>query len=105
MPLNKQFLPKIQKYKVAFELPEEQVEGKSVKLLGDFNNWDVEEARELTLISGVYKIYYELDAGINYEYRFLVDDKNWINDQIADDYVSTQFPGVKNGVVRLEKKS
>ncbi len=43
----------------------------------------------------------ELDPGREYEFRYLVDGKSWVNDDAADAYVPNPFGG-DNSVVRVE---
>ncbi len=43
----------------------------------------------------------ELEAGRQYEFRYLIDNTTWITDGNADGYIPTPF-GVDNAVIALE---
>ena len=98
--LKKQFLKKQPICKVTFKVPADQVqEAEKVSLLGEFNNWNSEEAIEMKkLKDGSFKTVVSLDAGKEYEFRYLVNGTDWLNDEEADKYVSTPF-GTENCVV------
>jgi len=98
--LKKQFLKKQPICKVTFKVPADQVkEAEKVTLLGEFNNWSSDEAIEMKkLKDGSFKTVVSLDAGKEYEFRYLVDGTDWLNDEEADKYVSTPF-GTENCVV------
>ena len=88
-------------YKVTFSFPATASEGKkSVKLLGDFNNWDSAKAHELKLGKNEYSSTIELNPG-TYEFRYLIDNMIWENDFHADNYVPSPFAGINNSVLHL----
>lgn len=101
MSLQKQFLKSKQACKVTFILPVEAAKGaNAVKILGDFNNWDKEKAIPMKAKNGTYTAKVELEAGKEYQFRYLIDNMKWENDPEADKYVPTPF-GVENSVVML----
>ena len=82
---------------VTFVLPSVLVV-RSANIVGDFNEWN-EESMPLTRTDdGVWHITLSLEAGKEYEYRFLVNDVEWHNDWEADKYVPNPF-GAENSVV------
>lgn len=102
--MKKQFLKSKSVCKVTFQLPKEAVEGsKKVALLGDFNNWDPNEAYILRARKdGSYATTVELPLGKNYHFRYLVDDHKWINDWAADRYETSPIhPHIVNSVISL----
>ena len=101
MATKKTFVKSRQSYKVDFVIPAEFApEAKEIRLVGDFNNWEWKSAPVLKNTKGQYKIKFELPAGKKYEYRFLADEKLWLNDDNADAYVpSPHF--VDNCIVDL----
>ena len=103
MSLKKKFLKSKPVCKVTFNLPEELVaDAKKVNLMGDFNNWDLKKSETMRkLKDGSYTRTLDLDAGQNYEYRFLVDGETWINDLEADAYVSNGVSYEENCVVEV----
>lgn len=76
---------------------------KSVKILGDFNNWDSSNATNMKKSKTDFNAVVELKAGAVYEFRYLLDDANWDNDHNADRYVSSPFNGVNNSVIVLDE--
>lgn len=98
--IKKQFLKSKPVCKATFILPAEAApEAKDVLLVGDFNDWDAENAVKMKKQkNGVFKAVVSLEAGKEYEFRYLIDGENWENDWQADKYVSTPF-GVDNSVI------
>ncbi|MCB0587854.1 MAG: isoamylase early set domain-containing protein [Phaeodactylibacter sp.] len=98
--IKKQFLKSKPVCKATFTLPVEAApEAKSVALVGDFNNWNAEEAVSMKKQkNGVFKAVVELEAGKEYQFRYLIDGQAWENDWEADAYVSTPY-GVDNSVI------
>lgn len=86
--------------KINFELPKELVEtAETVALVGDFNNWNLEQGIALKKQKdGSYKTSVELETGRAYQYRFVIDGQKWENDPKAEAYEPTPF-GVYNSVV------
>ncbi len=99
--IKKQILKSKKKAKVTFTLPKEATNGaKDVILLGEFNNWNVEEGIPMKVSKGNYKAVIELAGGRDYEFRYLIDKQVWENDWAADGYVQNAF-GVHNSVVTV----
>lgn len=91
------------KCKVTFRLSEKDVKAKSVALLGEFNKWDA----KATLLDSVkskkeFKTTVDLELGKKYEFRYLVDGKDWFNDPNAD-AVMVNVYGAENFVVNTTK--
>lgn len=80
----------IMEKKVTFTLPAEVVgEATSAILLGEFNNWDANNGITLKKQKdGSLKAIASLEAGRTYEYRYLLNDGRWVNDERADNYVN-----------------
>src|SRR2546423_3654844 len=87
------------KCKVTFEVPQGIGEGaEAVYLVGDFNNWD-EHATPMDKKKGnQFSITVDLEPNHEYQYRYLVNGKDWHNDWEADKYVPNPFSG-DNSVV------
>ncbi|MEP7164555.1 MAG: glycoside hydrolase family 13 [Ferruginibacter sp.] len=68
--------------KVLFSLPSELVANASDGiLLGEFNNWNIEEGIHLhKQEDGSMRAELILTAGKTYEYRYLLNDGRWVND-------------------------
>ena len=103
MSLKKQFLKSKPVCKVTFTLTEEEVNGaKKVVLLGDFNNWNVKEGIALKkLKNGSFKGAMDLETGKEYQFKYLIDGANWVNDTEADKYVGNGIGAEENSVVIL----
>lgn len=101
--LKKQYLKNKPTCKVTFSLPKEAVNGGTeVRVLGEFNNWTWEQGVPMKATKAEYKASVELDAGRQYEFRYLIDGTTWLNDWAADAYLATPY-GVENSVVALEE--
>lgn len=73
------------KTKVTFILPAEIVgDATGGVLLGEFNNWNENEGIALKKSKdGVMKTSVSLEAGQSYQYRYLLTDSRWANDENA----------------------
>lgn len=85
--------------KVVFELPSD-VEGKTVYLVGDFNDW--KPVQQMERAGECWHCAIELEPGREYQFRYLVDGETWLNDPAADKYVPNPF-GSENSVVVVVK--
>ncbi len=88
------------KCKVTFDVPEGITEGaNTIHLVGDFNEWDEQATpMEQSKRGNKFSITLDLDLDKEYQYRFLVNSKDWHNDWEADKYVPNPFSG-DNSVV------
>lgn len=101
MSLNKKFLKSKPECKVTFTLDEEACfEAKTITLVGDFNDWNKEDTVLKRNKVGNYTVTLNLEIGKDYQYRYLIDGKKWVNDWEADYYAPTEFNN-ENSVVRL----
>lgn len=99
MSFKKQFLKSKPVCKVSFRLDAAEVSGaKKVQLLGDFNNWDKSAEPMTALKSNDFTATLELEAGKEYQFRYLIDGSDWKNDSQADYLVSNSF-GEENSVI------
>lgn len=105
MSLKKQFSKTKPVCKVTFTLPKEAImTGNQVVVLGEFNDWDPSKGVPMKKTKGGYSAVLELEAGRNYEFRYLIDNQTWENDWAADAYVPSPFAGVDNSVVVIPTK-
>jgi 1,4-alpha-glucan branching enzyme len=98
--IKKQFLKSKPVCKATFTFPVEAApEAKEVALLGEFNDWNPAEAVTMKKQkNGTFKAILELEAGKQYQFRYLIDGEQWANDWEADAYVPNEF-GLDNSVV------
>ncbi len=99
--LKKQFSKSKPTCKVTFSLPKEAVgKGKSVELVGEWNDWNEKKAVKMKASKGNYTATVDLETGRNYEFRYLIGKSKWENDWQADGYVPNPF-GFDNSVVSI----
>jgi 1,4-alpha-glucan branching enzyme len=100
MSVSKQYLKTRPVSKVTFRVPRDQAgEARTAALVGDFNGWDPKATRMRKLKSGEFKVTLDLEVGREYQYRYLLDDAEWTNDESADRYVPAGIAGAENSVV------
>ncbi|MEN8115408.1 MAG: isoamylase early set domain-containing protein [Bacteroidota bacterium] len=99
MSIKKQVLKSKPVCKVTFRLQKEMAnEAEKITLVGDFNDWDTAALEMKKLKSGEFTSLLELETGKSYEFRYLADGQDWINDSEADGYVMNSY-GAENCVV------
>jgi len=102
MSIKKQFSKSKPVCKVTFTVGAEVINGgKEVAVLGEFNNWDPSEDTMRKLKDGSFSKTIELEVGHEYQFRYLVDGKVWINDTEADKYLHSGVAAEQNSVVAL----
>lgn len=100
MSLDKKYLKSRPACKVKFTVPPELArEAKKVYLAGDFNNWEFQDTQLKRQKDGTYATILELEAGAEYEYRYVLDGERWENDYEADKYVPSKICAADNSVV------
>lgn len=91
------------KTKITFTLPAANVIGADgCVLLGEFNNWNLEKGFYLQKQSdGSMAVEVELEAGKEYQYRYLLSNGRWVNDD--GEKISSEMSGypVLNCIVRV----
>ncbi len=76
--------------RVKFTLPS-STWASSIHLVGDFNEWDPTSHPFVCDRDGVWSITIDLPCGRAYQFRYLCDGRDWINDGQADAYIYNQF--------------
>ncbi len=100
--IEKTYLKTKPECKVKFVIPVEAVgDAKNVALVGDFNNWDCTANLMKKQKSGVYASTLNLDIDTAYQFRYVIDGTEWLNDEMADDYVPSPISYDTNGVISL----
>ena len=89
--------------KVTFELPADNVSNASEAfLLGDFNNWNQADAIQLQKKEdGSMFAVVALAAGRSYQYRYLLNDGRWVNDNTNTTWTEVYGDYVENCVVEV----
>jgi 1,4-alpha-glucan branching enzyme len=98
--LKKKFLKTKGECEVTFELDVENAE--SVALVGEFNSWQPMEMKQAK--NGPFKAKVRLPKDSQFQFRYLVDETNWQNDEAADAYWMNEYGG-NNSVVSTLSES
>ena len=103
MGLKKKYLKSKPVCKVTFNLPKAEVkDAKKVSLVGEFNDWKAKKGDAMRkLKNGTFTHTMDLEVGKSYQYRYLVDGEQWINDPQADAYVSNGISQEQNCIVEV----
>lgn len=86
--------------RVQFAVPAE-VNAETVCLCGEFNDWDRDKNPMRKRKDGSFTLSLSLDAGRQYEFRYLLDGERWENDWEADAYIGNEF-GSENSVLIVD---
>jgi hypothetical protein len=76
--------------------------GKNAKrahVVGEFNSWTHSATPMEKLKNGTFVATIELPIGREYQFRYLLDNKIWMNDSDADRFVPTPFADSENCVL------
>ena len=88
--------------KVTFKVLKKNIgPAQTVKIVGEFNNWDLTTPSMKKLKNGDFSYIIDLHKDTAYQFRYLVDDEKWVNDEDADAYLPSPFPGIDNSVIAL----
>jgi len=102
MSFKKQVLKTKDICKATFVLTQDQVKNAdTVHIVGEFNDWDKTASPLKKLKNGNFKTTINLVKGERYQFKYIVDGNNWINDDKADLYLSNDFSG-ENSVIIAE---
>ena len=84
--------------KVTFVLPEDHPYGEEVSVVGEFNDWTAGEHKFVRRSNQTYSTNVMLTEGDRYAFRYYSEEKGWIDEEEADDYVTNEF-GERNCIV------
>jgi 1,4-alpha-glucan branching enzyme len=99
MSIKKQYLKSKPVCKLTFRVTKEQAQNAdTVKIVGDFNEWNKEVEPMNKLKSGDFTQTLNLDAGAEYQFKYLINDTVWENEAEAD-------KEIPNGIVEGEFNS
>ena len=100
--IEKKYLKTKPVCKVKFSLSADSVaSAKKVALVGDFNNWDSTAHPLRKQKSGVYATTLDLSPECDYQFRYVLDDEIWLNDDAADGIVSSPIGAEGNSLLAL----
>jgi 1,4-alpha-glucan branching enzyme len=72
---------------------------RTLHLVGDFNEWDKVSLPMAKDKNGNFLVSIELQAGAEYQFRYLANEHVWLNDPEADKYIPTIFGDSENSVI------
>jgi len=100
MSFKKQYLKSKPVCKVAFKLSREEAKNaENVRIVGDFNDWDLNAAPMKKLKNGSFSSTVVLSKDAQYQFRYLLNNKEWENDWNADAYVPSPVSLEENSVL------
>ena len=102
MSIKKKYLNDYSKRKcrVTFLLPKGiGKNAKRAQVVGEFNNWTHSATPMKKLKNGTFVATIELPIGREYQFRYFLDNKVWMNDSDADRFVPTPFGDSENCVL------
>jgi 1,4-alpha-glucan branching enzyme len=100
MSLKKQYIKAKPVCKVTFILANDIASSaKQVNLAGDFNNWDIESIPMKKAKTGEFTASLELEKGREYQFKYLINGREWVNEREADKYVSNVFQNENSVIV------
>lgn len=70
-----------------------------VYLVGEFNSWNETANPMKKGADGSFSVKKQLDVNKEYQFRYLLDGRTWINDWKADKYVRSELANDDNSVV------
>ena len=102
MSIKKQYLKTKPVCKVTFRISEEIGNSAGTAyVVGEFNNWDFFSTPMKKLKKGGFTATLNLEKGRAYQFRYLLDNRIWQNDEDADRFVPTPFGDSENSVIAL----
>ena len=110
MSLKKTFSSDGKKCTVVFNVnPNAAANAEKVFLVGEFNSWDETSIPMKKGPDGSFSVRKQLETNREYQFRYLLDGKIWINDWKADKYIRSELANDDNSVVDttipVEKKA
>jgi len=99
MAIKKQYLKSKPVCKVTFSILAE--DAKKVSVVGSFNEWNAKSAPLKKLKNGTFKGTVDLDAENSYEFKYLIDETVYANDDAADAYAWSDYASADNSVVNV----
>lgn len=102
MSIKKQFLKSKDAYKITWTINKSTAgSAKKIHLAGDFNEWSEDDAEFTAMKNGSFKYVTELSKDSQYQFRYLIDGQQWVNEKDADGFVDNQISGEQNCLITL----
>jgi len=87
--INKRFFKTKDEVEVTFELEAPEVSS-NVAIVADFLDWQPQPMKKVAK-SSTFKFKTRLPKDSNYQFRYLLDESQWVNDPHADQYIPNGF--------------
>lgn len=102
MAIKKQYFKTKDVCKVSFSIDAADAKNaETASLVGDFNGWNPAAHPMKKLKSGGFSLQVELPKDASYQFRYVLDGREYINDSEAEDFVDSGIGDSKNCVLRL----
>jgi 1,4-alpha-glucan branching enzyme len=98
MSIKKQFVKTKPVCKVTFSVEAKTANEASV--VGDFNNWSLEEGALIKLKNGTFKATFDLNKDAVYEFKYVIDGV-FVNEPEADSFKWNDYAGAENSVLAI----
>lgn len=89
--MKKQYLKNREVCKITFQIKDNVNGVENARIIGDFNNWDIQSEPMKKLKTGGFSQTINLDAGKSYQFKYLINDSQWINEPEADQLVPNRM--------------
>mgnify|MGYP001195539437 FL=1 len=100
MSIKKQFLKSKPICRVTFRIPKSVVnDAARAHLVGEFNGWSLSANPMKRLKNGEFTATLDLEKGREYQFRYLLGDKQWENEPDSDRFSPTPYEGSLNSVI------
>jgi len=70
-----------------------------INMVGEFNNWDTQSIPMKKLKNGDFTVPLDIERLNEYQFKYLIDGKEWMNEMEADKYISNGFQGQNSVIV------
>jgi len=87
--INKRFFKTKDEVEVTFELDAPDV-ASNVAIVADFLDWQPQPMKKVPK-SSTFKFKTRLPKDCSYQFRYLLDEEQWVNDPQADQYIPNGF--------------
>lgn len=98
MSIKKQFVKTKPLCKVTFSVEAKTANEASV--VGDFNNWSLDEGALSKLKNGTFKATFDLSKDAVYEFKYVIDGV-FVNEPEADSFRWNDYAGAENSVLAI----
>ncbi|MCQ2576083.1 MAG: isoamylase early set domain-containing protein [Treponema sp.] len=100
MSLSKSFSADGKKCTVTFSVnPNAAAGAEKVFLVGEFNSWNETATPMKKMPDGSFSVKKQLETNKKYQFRYLLNGKDWINDWKADEYIRSELANDDNSCV------